>query len=99
MCTMGYAHHFFVDLYAVKYRSTSPGKNLRSVAIGFGATVPRPQIAVFTIVNESSPIGPLSAINAAKRFLFIRRFAKSSAISASFVEPIRQGTHLPHDSA
>ena len=30
---------------------------------------------------------------------FKRRLARSSAISASFVEPIRHGTHLPHDSA
>src|SRR5690242_17037141 len=82
-----------------RYRSTSFGKYFKSVAIGLGATVPSPQIAVFIIVNDNSPIGPFSLTNSDSRDLFNRRFTKSSAISASLVEPMRQGTHLPHDSA
>ena len=55
------------------------------------ATWPRPQIDAISIVSDSSPIR-FSRSGGALRVM------TSSMRSTIFCDPVRHGTHLPHDS-
>ena len=73
--------------------STSSGKCFSTDAIGTGTTWPRPQIDVsFSAWRQLVDRAPGRRRRAAP--LRPRR----SSMSASFCEPMRHGTHLPHDS-
>ena len=72
--------------------STSSGKCFMTDAIGTWTTWPRPQMEVIRSAWDSSSIERPG--RAAPR----RPFVHSVSMSASFGEPVRHGTHLPHDS-